>query len=101
LQTGPLARQESTNFVRAVLLQHKGAVLSYSDPYIPQLHKMRAHDFSHMRTVDLTEQTLAHADLVLIATDHSSLDYQSIVDQARIVVATRGAVRGRDKIYRA
>jgi UDP-N-acetyl-D-glucosamine dehydrogenase len=87
------------------LLQHKGAVLSYSDPYIPQLHKMRAYDFSHMRTVDLTEQTLAHADLVLIATDHSSLDYQSIVDHARIVVdtrnATRGAVRGRDKIYRA
>lgn len=87
------------------LLQHKGAVLSYSDPYISQLHKMRAHDFSQMRSVELTEQTLAHADLVLIATDHSSLDYQSIVDHARIVVdtrnATRAVARGRDKIYRA
>jgi len=87
------------------LLQHKGAVLSYSDPYIPQLHKMRAYDFSHMRSAELTEQTIAHADLVLIATDHSSVDYQQVVDHARIVVdtrnATRAVVRGRDKIYRA
>src|SRR5262245_53781691 len=87
------------------LLQHRGAVLSYSDPYIPQLHKMRAYDFSHMRSAELTEQTIAHADLVLIATDHSSVDYQRVVDHARIVVdtrnATRAVVRGRDKIYRA
>src|SRR5215831_15493800 len=87
------------------LLQHKGAVLSYSDPYIPQLHKMRAYDFSHMRSAELTEQTIAHADLVLIATDHSSVDYQQVVDHARIVVDTRNATRavthGRDKICRA
>ena len=87
------------------LLQHKGALLSYSDPYIPQLHKMRAYDFSHMRSVELTDQTLGNADLALIATDHSSFDYQRIVDNARIIVdtrnATRGVVRGRDKICRA
>ncbi|HLH31994.1 MAG TPA: nucleotide sugar dehydrogenase, partial [Terriglobia bacterium] len=37
------------------LLQHKGAVLSYTDPYIPRLHKMRAYDFSHMASVELTD----------------------------------------------
>jgi UDP-N-acetyl-D-glucosamine dehydrogenase len=87
------------------LLQHRGAALSYHDPYIPQLHKMRAYDFSHMRSVGLTPETLAQADVVLIATDHSTLDYQFIVDNARIVVdtrnATRGVTRGREKIYRA
>ena len=87
------------------LLQHRGAALSYHDPYIPQLHKMRAYDFSHMRSVGLTPDTLAQADVVLIATDHSTLDYQFIVDNARIVVdtrnATRGVTRGREKIYRA
>jgi len=87
------------------LLQHKGANLSYHDPYIPQLHKMRAYDFSHMRSVDLTEQALSRADLVLIATDHTSFDYQFIVDHARIIVDTRNATRsvtgGRDNIYRA
>jgi UDP-N-acetyl-D-glucosamine dehydrogenase len=87
------------------LLQHRGAALSYHDPYIPQLHKMRAYDFSHMRSVSLTPETLSQADVVLIATDHSTLDYQFIVDNARIVVdtrnATRGVTRGREKIYRA
>jgi len=87
------------------LLQHRGAVLSYHDPYIPQLHKMRAYDFSHMRSVQLTEQTLSQSDLVLIATDHTGIDYQWIVDNASIVVDTRNATRpvtrGKEKIYRA
>jgi UDP-N-acetyl-D-glucosamine dehydrogenase len=87
------------------LLQHRGAVLSYHDPYIPQLHKMRAYDFSHMRSVQLTEQTLSQSDLVLIATDHTGVDYQWIVDNASIVVDTRNATRpvtrGKEKIYRA
>jgi UDP-N-acetyl-D-glucosamine dehydrogenase len=87
------------------LLQHRGAALSYHDPYIPQLHKMRAYDFSHMRSVGLTPETLAQADVVLIATDHSTLDYQFVVDNARIVVdtrnATRAVTRGREKVYRA
>jgi len=87
------------------LLQHKGAELSYSDPYIPQLHKMRAYDFSHMRSVELTEQSLAQFDLVLIATDHTTVNYQWVVDHARIVVDTRNATRtvtkGKEKVYRA
>ncbi|PYS38403.1 MAG: hypothetical protein DMG14_17785 [Acidobacteria bacterium] len=87
------------------LLQHRGAILSYHDPYISQLHKMRAYDFSHMRSVELTEQTLGQVDVVLIATDHSSFDYQWIVDHAPLVLDTRNATRtitrGREKIYRA
>jgi UDP-N-acetyl-D-glucosamine dehydrogenase len=87
------------------LLQHKGAELSYSDPYIPQLHKMRAHDFSSMRSLELTEQSIGQFDLVLIATDHTTVNYQWIVDHAPLVVDTRNATRmvsrGREKIYPA
>ena len=87
------------------LLQHKGAVLSYSDPYIPRLHKMRAYDFSHMSSVNLAESELKNHDLALITTDHTAFDYQFIVDHSPIVVDTRNATRhvtrGRDKIVRA
>src|SRR5437870_450805 len=87
------------------LLQHKGALLSYSDPYIPRLHKMRAYDFSHMSSLDLTEDLLKSQDLVLITTDHTSVDYQRVVDHAPFVVdtrnATRSVTRGREKIVRA
>jgi len=87
------------------LLQHKGAVLSYSDPYIPRLHKMRAYDFSHMSSVELTESMLKSVDLALITTDHTSFDYPFIVAHAPLIVDTRNATRkvtaGREKIIRA
>src|SRR5437588_906169 len=51
------------------LLQHKGAELSYSDPYIPRLHKMRAYDFSHMSSVELSEDVWQSHNLALITTN--------------------------------
>jgi UDP-N-acetyl-D-glucosamine dehydrogenase len=87
------------------LLQAKGAVLSYSDPYIPRLHKMRHYDFSHMSSVPLTESVLESHDLALITTDHTNFKYQWIVDHSNLVVDTRNATRevsgGREKIVHA
>jgi UDP-N-acetyl-D-glucosamine dehydrogenase len=87
------------------LLQERGAVLCYSDPYIPRLHKMRAHDFSDMTSAALTEETLRSQDLVLITTDHTSIDYQWLVENSPVVVdtrnATKGVKRGRERVVRA
>jgi len=87
------------------ILQAKGALLSYSDPYIPRLHKMRAYDFSHMSSLPLNEDVLKSQDLVLITTDHSSIDYQWVVDHASTIVDTRNATRrvtrGREKVVKA
>jgi UDP-N-acetyl-D-glucosamine dehydrogenase len=87
------------------LLQDRGALLAYNDPFIPKLHKMRKWDFSHMSSVPMTELVVKSQDVVLIATDHTNVDYQWIVDHASLVVdtrnATRGVSRGRDKIVRA
>jgi len=76
------------------LLQERGAVLCYSDPYIPRLHKMRAHDFSHMTSAPLTVETLRNQDLVLITTDHTNIDYQWLVENSPVVVDTRNATKG-------
>jgi UDP-N-acetyl-D-glucosamine dehydrogenase len=87
------------------ILQDKGAQLHYHDPYIPKLHKMRKHDFSYMSSTPLTESTLSSFDAVLIATDHSGIDYQWIVQNAQVVVDSRNATRtvqkNRDKIIKA
>src|SRR5216117_2207544 len=87
------------------LLEDKGALLTYSDPYIPKLHKMRAYDFSHMSSLELSPQVLKAHDVALITTDHTNFDYQAIVDHAPLVVDTRNATRkvtrGREKIIRA
>lgn len=87
------------------LLEDKGAVLTYSDPYIPRLHKMRKHDFSHMSSAALNEELLKKNDAVLITTDHTGIDYQWLVTNSTLVVDTRNATRevrqGREKVVRA
>ena len=94
--------RESPALKMLELLTARGADVDYNDPYFPALHKMRHYDFSHKRSVDLAPKTIAHYDCVLIATDHSSYDYQAIVKHAQLVVDTRNATRhvktGRDKI---
>jgi UDP-N-acetyl-D-glucosamine dehydrogenase len=51
------------------------------------------------------EEGVNWADVVVIATDHDSVDYQKLVRDAKIVVDTRNATRqvtfGRDKIKTA
>ena len=85
------------------LLEQRGAVVDYNDPYFPRLHKMRAYDYSHMRSASLAR--IRHYDCVLIVTDHSAYDYERIVREAQLVVDTRNATRRvthhRDKIVLA
>ncbi len=94
--------RESPSLKLLELLTERGAVIDYNDPYFRQLHKMRHYDFSHKRSVELSPETIAGYDCVLIATDHTSYDYEAIVRDAKLVVDSRNATRrvkqGREKI---
>jgi len=85
--------RESPSLKIMQLFQQRGAALDYNDPYFPQLHKMRHYNYENMKSVPLDPQTLASYDAVVIATDHSSYDYNAIVDSAKLVVDTRNATR--------
>ena len=85
--------RESPSLKIMQLLGQRGAQLDYNDPYFPQLHKMRHYDFAEMRSVDLRPATLSSYDCVIIATDHSSYDYDAIVESAQLVVDTRNCTR--------
>lgn len=97
--------RESPSFTLMEMLLAGGAQLSYNDPHIPQLPEMRHHQVPDMTSVELTPETLAEYDCVLIATDHSAYDYDEIVRHSRLVVDTRNATRdvtaGREKIRKA
>ena len=79
------------------LLKRRGALLSYSDPYIPQL----AVDGVELCAV-APETAAAAADCVVIVTDHSAFDYPALLEQARLIVDTRNALKGftSEKIVR-
>lgn len=97
--------RESPSFKLMELLDERGADLSYSDPYIPRLPKMRHYDVPLRESSPLTPAYLQGLDCALIATDHSNFDYEAIVRYAPLIVDTRNATKnvkeGRAKIVKA
>ena len=96
--------RESPSFKLIEELQKRGALVDYNDPYVPRTWKMREYDFK-MESRDLTPETLSSYDAVVVSTDHSSYDWDFIVEHSRLVVdtrnATKGVTRGREKIVKA
>ncbi|MGI9456411.1 MAG: nucleotide sugar dehydrogenase [Aeoliella sp.] len=97
--------RESPSFVLLMKMLAKGAKLTYNDPHVPQLRATRAHNLPAMKSQELTAELLASQDCVLIATNHSTYDYDFIVKYAPLVIDTRnatsGVTKGREKIVRA
>jgi UDP-N-acetyl-D-glucosamine dehydrogenase len=97
--------RESPGFELMELLMKKGAIVSYNDPHIPVLPKMRHYPHLHMASQQLTPEFIAAQDCLLIATAHSAYDYASIVRHAKLVVdsrnATKNVIEGREKIVKA
>jgi UDP-N-acetyl-D-glucosamine dehydrogenase len=85
--------RESPSLTIIELLQRRGALVDYNDPFFPAVGRGRHYDL-HMRSTPLDK--IAEYDCVLIVTDHSSYDYAAIVREAQLVVDTRNATRGID-----
>ena len=69
------------------LLEAQGADVRYHDPFVPK-YREDGHDHA---SVALTDKEISAADAVVIVTDHSSVDYQRVVNCAAVVVDTRNA----------
>jgi UDP-N-acetyl-D-glucosamine dehydrogenase len=97
--------RESPSFELLEMLMARGADVSYNDPHVPNLPRMRHHPELKMASQALEPAYLAAQDCVLIATDHSAYDYDFIVRHSRLVIDTRNATRavrdGREKIRKA
>lgn len=85
--------RESPSVELMELLQAKGALIDYTDPWVPVFPKMREHHFD-LSSVDLTPDSVASYDAVLLATNHDAFDYDMIQKNARLIVDTRGVYLG-------
>jgi UDP-N-acetyl-D-glucosamine dehydrogenase len=69
------------------LLMNKGAQVSYHDPYAPSVrigeHTLQSAAFD----------TLEHYDMVVVVTDHSTVDYKQVAAKAKLVLDTRNAMK--------
>ena len=83
-------QRESPGLRLVELLEARGGIIGYHDPWIPEIRPTRDHPkLTGRRSLDLTPQVLASHDAVLVVTDHDSVDYKLVADHARLVVDTR------------
>lgn len=86
--------RESPAFDVIHRLLELGADVAYHDPFIPVAPAMRTWpDLPPMESVELTPETLAATDAVVVVTDHDGVDYELVAEHAPLVVDTRGVYR--------
>jgi UDP-N-acetyl-D-glucosamine dehydrogenase len=73
------------------LLAKRGAQLSYSDPYVPELKS----DGRRLTSIDLAAAVAMKPDCAVICTDHTGFDYDALLEGGMLVVDTRNALKDR------
>ena len=72
------------------LLAAKGADLTFHDPHVREFEV----ETVVYKNADLTDEVLEAADLAVILTDHSGIDFQRVVDRTARIFDTRNATKG-------
>jgi UDP-N-acetyl-D-glucosamine dehydrogenase len=73
------------------ILEKEGAKVSFCDPYVDSIH----HAGHKLKATPFRASTLRAADCVVIATAHKILDYSLVAKNARTIVDSRNALKGR------
>ena len=77
-------------------LEAMGAVCDFHDPDFPVMPLTRDDpDLAGRRSVALTAEAVAGYDAVLVATDHTRVDYALVARSARLLLDTRNAFAAR------
>jgi UDP-N-acetyl-D-glucosamine dehydrogenase len=82
--------RESPSLKLIELFEGRGARVDYHDTFIPVITPSREHARLAGRcSIELTCEALSNMDVVVIATDHSDVDYGLVVKCAPLVIDTR------------
>jgi UDP-N-acetyl-D-glucosamine dehydrogenase len=71
-----------------LLLERRGSRVTYSDPFVAKL-RLDGHELIAQDPIAMA----AEADCVVVVTDHSGVDYAAIVENAKLIVDTRNALK--------
>src|SRR5213080_4366274 len=98
--------RESPSYLLMSLLADRGAEVEYYDPYVPLIKPTREHSrWAGKKSISWNRGSVRSFDLVLIATNHSSVNYHELADWADSIVDTRNAMasipQSKAKIWKA
>lgn len=82
--------RESPSVVLMEKLRDLGATVAYADPHVPVFPKLRDHAHFDLSSVELTAESVAAYDCIVLATDHDRFDYDLLKANASLIVDTRG-----------
>ena len=83
--------RKSPSLVLIYQLQKAKAVVDYHDPIVPYL----AIEGINMNSVPLTKQNLRKYDCVIVAVDHTKVDYDLIAKNAKLVFDIKNIYKGK------
>jgi len=87
--------RESPSYVLMEMLSARGAKVAYHDPYVPVIRPTREHShWAGTHSVDWNQAVISGFDLVLIATNHASVNYQELAEWSSCILDTRNAMVG-------
>ena len=69
------------------LLSERGAILSYTDPFVSEIA------LDSIQLASQPQQAAALADCVVIVTDHEVIDYDKLLEDATLIVDTRNRLK--------
>jgi len=75
-------------------LEEENAVVSYYDPYIPEFVN---NGKRYKSLKELTEEEIKGRDIIIIVTDHTMVNYEMVVKNAKIVFDTRNVIKFKNK----
>lgn len=81
--------RESPAFDVIHLLQEKGALVSYYDPFVPEVD----FEFVRMNSEKDLAAAVEKADCVAIITNHSKVDYHLVFEKAQLIFDARNALK--------
>ena len=71
-------------------LKERGADVSFYDPFITEY---REHGVTEKGLTELTPEIVKAADLVMVTTAHTTVDYQMVADNAQLIFDTKNAMK--------
>jgi UDP-N-acetyl-D-glucosamine dehydrogenase len=77
------------------LLEQRGAIVDYADPYVPQVHEREWAGRRDISAIEVKRGVFKQYDCVVVVTDHKTFDYDAMVAEADLIVDTRNAIKGK------
>lgn len=91
--------RESPTFILMNLFKELGGIIEYYDPHITQIPPSREHaTYTGKLSIDWKEEIIRSFDVVVIATDHNSVDYARLKDWSKLIVDSRNVYPMADEL---